>query len=87
MSAVCKFWQLVKDTMLAPSSRFLVPAMYVMLHYFHQLLKNPGPVSSRVFFSTKTWKFTNTKEILSTFWSLFPDSVLSPKFLERLFLI
>lgn len=56
ISAFCRFWQLLKDTVLASFSRFLVPPMYVTLHYFHQLLKNPGSVASRVFFSTKTRK-------------------------------
>lgn len=58
MSAFCRSWQILKDTVLASSNIFLVPAMYVTLHYFHQLLKNLGPVSNRMgFFSTKTWKF------------------------------
>lgn len=57
VTAFCRLWQLLKDTVLASSSRFLVLVMYVTLHYLPQLLKNPGSVSRGVVFSTKTWKF------------------------------
>lgn len=85
MSAFCRSWQLLKDPVLASSSIFLVPAVYVTLHYFHQLLKNLGSVSNRVWFFLLKHGRLNTKEILSPFWSLFQD--VSPKFLERVFLI
>lgn len=67
MSAFCRSWQLPKDTVLASSSVFLVPATYVTLHYFYHLLKNLGPVSNRVGFFLLKHGSLNIEEILSPF--------------------